>query len=82
MTYVVRYHVTRINSEIIKAQKARKMIGKPNWAIQLSSFLSCSGGIFLTVKLGKLYIDLKLRIWKIQICQKEKYFFSDIIWLS
>ena len=32
--------------------------------------------------IGKLYIDLKHRIWRIQICQKEKYCFSDIIWLS
>ena len=36
----MRYHVTRIKSEIIKAQKARKTLGKLNWAIQLSSFLS------------------------------------------
>ena len=48
--YVVHYHVTRIKSEIIKAQKARKTIGKLNWAI-LSSFLSSSfflggGGFF------------------------------------
>ena len=77
----VRYHITRIKSEIIKAQKARKTLGKLNWAIQLSSFLSLFLGIFLTMKKGKLYIDLQLRIWRIQICQKEKYFFSDIIWL-
>ena len=32
--------------------------------------------------IGKLYIELKHRIWRIQICQKEKYCFSDIIWLS
>jgi len=29
-----------------------------------------------------LYINLKFRIWRIQICQKDKYFFSDIIRLS
>ena len=34
--YVVRYHAIRIQSEIIKAQKARKTLGKLNWAIQLS----------------------------------------------
>ena len=34
------------------------------------------------MKKGKLYIVLKLRIWRIQICQKEKKKFSDIIWLS
>ena len=28
------------------------------------------------MKQGKLYIDLKLRIWRIQICQKEKNIFS------
>ena len=39
-SYVMRYHITRIKSEIIKAQKARKTLGKLNWAIQLSSFLS------------------------------------------
>ena len=45
--YVVRYHVTRIKSEIIKAQKARKILNsrKAEWAIQLSSFLSFSGYI-------------------------------------
>ena len=32
--------------------------------------------------IGKLYIDLKHRIWRIQICPKEEYCFSDIIWLS
>ena len=46
-TYVVRYHVTRIKSEIIKAQKARKTFGKLNWAIQLSSFLSFCVVFFL-----------------------------------
>ena len=38
--FVVRHHVTRIKSEIIKAPKARKILGKLNWAIQLSTFLS------------------------------------------
>ena len=45
--YVMRYHVTRIKSEIIKAQKATKTLGKLNWAIQLSSFLSFVGVVFL-----------------------------------
>ena len=31
---------------------------------------------------GKLYIDLKHRIWRIQICQKEEKKISNIIWLS
>ena len=44
--YVVRHHVARIKSEIIKAQKAWKTLGKPNWAMQLSSFLSFWGGYF------------------------------------
>ena len=38
-SYVVCYFVTHIKSEIIKVQKARKTLGKLNWAIQLSSFL-------------------------------------------
>ena len=50
LIYVVRYHVTRIKSEIIKAQKARKTLGKLNWAIQLSSFLSFCFHILLTMK--------------------------------
>ena len=36
--HVVRYHVTRIKSEIIKAQKARKTLGKPNWAYSFLAF--------------------------------------------
>ena len=40
-------HVTRIKSEIIQAQKARKTLGKLNWAIQFSSFLYY---FFLTMK--------------------------------
>ena len=32
-SYVVRHHVTRIKSEIIKVPKARKILGKLNWAI-------------------------------------------------
>ena len=48
---MVRYHVTRIKSEIIKAPKARKTLGKLNWAIQLSSLiLSLFGVFFLTMK--------------------------------
>ena len=43
--------VTRIKSEIIEAPKVlKKNAGKPNWAIQLFSFLSFSGGIFLAMK--------------------------------
>ena len=49
-TYVMRYHVTHIKLEIIEAQKARKTLGKLNWAIQLSSFLSFFTFIFLTMK--------------------------------
>ena len=46
----MRYHVTHIKLEIIEAQKARKTLGKLNWAIQLSSFLSFFTFIFLTMK--------------------------------
>ena len=45
--HVMRYYVTRIKSEIMKAQKARKTLGKMNWAIQLSSFLSFCFVFFL-----------------------------------
>ena len=76
--YVVRHHVTRIKSEIIlMAQEARKTLGKLNFKLSIISFLGGGGKV-----IGKLYIDLKHRIWRVQICQKEKYCFFNIIWLS
>ena len=75
--YVVRHHVTRIKSEIIlMAQEARKTLGKLNFKLSIISFFGGGGKV-----IGKLYIDLKHRIWRVQICQKEKYCFFDIIWL-
>ena len=75
---VVRHHVTRIESEnILIAQEARKTLGKLNFKLSIISFFGGRGKV-----IGKSYIDLKHRIWRIQICQKEKYYFSDIIWLS
>ena len=46
----MRYHVTRIKSEIIKVPKARKTFGKLYWAIQLSSFPSFFVCVLLTMK--------------------------------
>ena len=81
-TYVVRHHVTRIKSEIINAQKAKKRVESWIGPYSFLAFYHIFFCIFPSMKQGKLYIDLKLRIWRIQICQKDKYFFSDFIWLS
>ena len=72
----MRHHVTRIKSEIILiAQEARKTLGKLNFKLSIISLLGGGRGKVS----GKLYIDLKHRMWRSQICQKEKYCFSDII---
>ena len=76
--YVVRHHVTRIKLEIILiAQEARKTLGETEFQAFHHFFFGGRGKV-----IGILYINLKHRIWRVQICQKGKYCFSDIIWLS
>ena len=78
----MRYHVTRIKSEIIKAPKARKTLGKLNWAIQLSSFPSFFFFFFTYNEVRQ--IVYRFKAWNLENSDlpKEKYFFSDIIYMA
>ena len=72
-------HVTRIKSEIMNSPWKKQEKHSGSWISSFPSFLlrGRREGNWQIV-----YIDLKHRIWRIQICQKDTYCFSDIIWLS